>query len=161
MRLQLKENLWGLGDDYTVRDEFGRTVFIIDGKVFTLRKTLLFNDPAGQTLAILRKQMFAFGPTFEIEMNGRIVAEVRKELFTFFKARFTVDVAGPDDLEAAGDFMSREFTFTRGGRPVAEVSKRWFAFGDTYGIDLDDRESPLLITAAAVVIDLCCHERRD
>jgi hypothetical protein len=32
---------------------------------------------------------------------------VKKELFTFFNCRFTVDVAGPDDLQAAGNFVEK------------------------------------------------------
>ena len=31
---------------------------------------------------------------------------VKKELFTFFHCRFTVDVPGLDDLEAKGDFIN-------------------------------------------------------
>lgn len=32
--------------------------------------------------------------------------------------------------------------------------------GDTYGIDTEKGEDDALIVAAAVVIDLCCHEKR-
>jgi uncharacterized protein YxjI len=82
---------------------------------------------------------------------------VKKELFTFFKCRFTVDVPGPGDLEAQGDFMDMEYTFERGGRIVAEVSKRWFAFSDTYGVDVAPGEDDVLLLASTVVIDMICH----
>jgi uncharacterized protein YxjI len=40
---------------------------------------------------------------------------------------------------------------------VATVSKRWFAWTDTYGIEVDDKEDAVLILASAVVVDMACH----
>jgi uncharacterized protein YxjI len=82
---------------------------------------------------------------------------VKRQLFTLFRARFTVDVPGPDDLEAKGDFLDHEYTFERHGRDVARVSKKWFSLSDTYAIDIDQGEDDVLILAAAVVIDLVSH----
>jgi uncharacterized protein YxjI len=79
-------------------------------------------------------------------------------LFSFLHHRFTVDVPGPDDLEAEGDFFDHEYVLERGDKPVAAVSKKWFSFADTYGIDIDDREDQVLILATAVVIDMVCHK---
>ena len=91
------------------------------------------------------------------------MAVVKKKLFTLFRCRFTVDVPGPDDLEAVGDFLDHEYRLERQGRTVAEVSKRWFRWTDTYGVDISPGENDLLILATAVVIDLVCHDsdRRD
>jgi hypothetical protein len=33
----------------------------------------------------------------------------KKHLFTLFRCRFTVDVPGPDDLEAEGSSLEREY----------------------------------------------------
>jgi uncharacterized protein YxjI len=82
---------------------------------------------------------------------------VKKELFTFFHCRFTVDVPGPDDLEAEGNFLDREYTFSRGGQSVAQVSKQWFTWADTYGVDITDGEDEVLILASTVVIDMVWH----
>jgi uncharacterized protein YxjI len=43
---------------------------------------------------------------------------------------------------------------------VAEVSKRWFSFSDTYGVDIADGEDDTLILASTVVIDMVCHGDR-
>ena len=82
---------------------------------------------------------------------------VKKHLFTLFRCKFTVDVPGPDDLEAEGSFLDMEYTFARAGKTVAEVSKRWFSFTDTYGVDIDGGEDDVLILASTVVIDMICH----
>ena len=89
--------------------------------------------------------------------GGETVAVVKKHLFTPFRARFTVDVPGPDDLEAKGDFLDHEYVFERGERVVARVSKKWFRLADTYAIDIDEGQDDVLVLAAAVVIDLVSH----
>jgi len=40
---------------------------------------------------------------------------------------------------------------------VAEVSKRWFSWSDTYGVDISDGEDDVLLLASTVVIDMVCH----
>ena len=41
--------------------------------------------------------------------------------------------------------------------PASRVSKRWFSWSDTYGIDINKGEDDVLILASAVVIDLVSH----
>ena len=159
-RFQLRQKIFSFGDDYVVKDQSGRERYRVDGKVFTLRNTLAFDDLHGHELARIQQRILAWGPTFEIERNGRVAAIVKKHLFTLFRCRFTVDVPGPDDLEAQGSFFDYEYEFTRGGRRVAEVSKRYFSFSDSYGVEIADGEDALLLLAATVVIDQCCHEKR-
>ena len=49
----------------------------------------------------------------------------------------------------------------RGGMAVATVSKRRFAWTDTYGVDIAEGEDDILLLASAVVIDMACHEKKD
>ena len=161
MRYVMKEKLFCWGQDFVIRDEQGRDVFFVDGKAFSFGDKLSFQDMQGGELAFIRQRVFSWGPTYEIYRGGRLSATVKKALFTFFKARFTVDVPGPDDLEATGDFFEHEYTFRRGGRVVAQVSKQWFAWTDTYGVDIAEGEDDVLILASTVVIDMACHGRDD
>jgi uncharacterized protein YxjI len=160
MRYLMKQKLFCFGDDFVIRTEAGDDVFFVDGKVFTLGDKLSFQDLRGNELAFIRQKLLAFGPTYKIYRNGELAAVVKKHLFTLFRCAFTVDVPGPDDIEAQGSFLDMEYTFTRGARQVAEVSKRWFAFADTYGVDIADGEDDVLILAATVVIDMVCHGDR-
>lgn len=153
----MKQKLLSWGDDFYIRDEEGRDVYFVDGKAFTFGDQLSFQDLEGHELAYIKQKVFALGRTYEIYRDGGLAAVVKKELFALFHHRFTVDVPGPDDLEAEGDFLDREYAFTRGGRIVATVSKRWFSFADTYGIEIADGEDAVLILASAVVVDQSCH----
>ena len=160
MRYVMKQKLLSWGDDFVIKDEAGRDVFYVDGKAFSLGNQLSFQDMEGNELASIRQTLLAWGPTYEIYGRGELKAVVKKALFTFLHCRFSVDVPGPDDLEAKGDFTDHEYAFERGGRTVAEVSKRWFSWTDTYGVDVAEGEDDILILASTVVIDMACHEKK-
>lgn len=158
MRYVLRQKLLAFGDDFVIRDESGHDAFFVDGRALSLGDKLSFEDMDGNRLAFIRQRLLAWGPTYELDVGGRVAAVVKKELFTFFRCRFTVDVPGPDDLEAEGDFLDHEYTFTRHGDVVANVSKRWFSLSDTYGVDVRTGEDVVLVLACAVVIDIVCHD---
>jgi len=157
MRYIMKERILSWGDDFTIRDADGRDAYYVDGKVLSFGHKLSFRDMQKNELALIDQKLLSIGKQFEIIRGGETVAVVKKHLFTLMRARFTVDVPGPDDLEAQGNFLSHEYVFERHGREVARVSKKWFRLSDTYGIDINEGEDDVLILAAAVVIDLVSH----
>ena len=157
MRFVMKQKLLSFGDDYMIKDEGGQDVYFVDGKAFSFGDQLSFQDLEGHELAQIKQRVFAWGKTYDIIRDGQVAAVVKKEMFAFFHHRFTVDVPGPDDLEAEGGFTDHEYTFRRDDRTVATVSMKWFSWTDTYGIDIAPGEDPVLILASAVVIDEACH----
>ena len=157
MRYVLKQKLLSFGDDFRIQDDAGHDVYFVDGKAFSIGDQLSFQDLEGNELAFIKQKVFAWGKTYEIVRGGQVAAVVKKHLFALFHHRFTVDVPGPDDLEAEGNFTDHEYVFRRGTRTVATVSKRWFSWTDTYGVEVDSGEDPVLILASAVVVDQACH----
>ena len=157
MRYVMKQKLFAFGDDFIIRDESGADRFVVDGRVFTIGAKLSFQDMDRHELAFIRQRVLSWAPTYELYRNDTLVAVVKKELFTFFNCRFIVDVPGPDDLTASGNFTDHEYEITRGGVRVATVSKQWFAWTDTYGLEIADGQDDVLILASTVVIDMACH----
>ena len=160
MRYVMKQTLFCWGDDFTIKDDGGTERFLVDGKAFSLGDKLSFRDLKGQELAFIRQKLLAWGPTYEIYRDGELFAVVKKQLFTLFNCRFTIDVPGPNDLEARGNFSDHEYVFSRGSDSIATVSKQWFAWSDTYGVDIADGEDDVVILASTVVIDMVCHGDR-
>ena len=85
-------------------------------------------------------------------------AEVIKE-WTWFNKKFTLDVPGPNDYTIQGSFWDHEFTFERAGRIVATVSKKYWSWTDTYGVDIQDGEDEESILATCIVIDLVLDDQ--
>jgi uncharacterized protein YxjI len=158
----MKQKLFSWGDDFVIQDDSGQDRFFVDGKAFSLGNQLSFQDMQGNELAYIRQRLLSFAPTYEISRSGQVLATVSKELFTFFSCTFDIDLPGPNDLQAKGDFLDHQYAFERGGETVARVSKEWFAVADTYGVQVEPGEDDVLILASSVVIDMACHgDRKD
>ncbi len=148
------------GDDFWIENETGGRVYKIDGHAFTiLREKLSIEDAEGNEIGFLREKLVSLRKAYEIHLRGECVATVSKDLLTLFRCSFTVDVPGPNDLEAQGSLLDHEYTFSRGGDVVATVSKRWFSIRDTYAVEMNDDQEPLLILASAIAIDQMCHDK--
>jgi len=162
MRYVMKQKLLAWGDDFTIRNENGQDRFYVDGKVLSWGDKLSFQDMHGGEVAFISQKMLSWGPTYEVWRGGRAVAIVKKHLWTPLRYRFSVDVnadgPGPEDLEIEGDFWAHEYVFTRGGCPVAQVSRKWFTWADTYGISVADGEDDVIILVSAVVVDLVTQQ---
>ena len=157
MRYVMKQKLFTLTDDYRIADANGNDMYFVKGKLLSFGKNLSFRDMAENEITHIQQKLLNWGLTYEIWHNGELEAVVKKELFTLFHCVFHVDEPGHDALTAEGEFTDHEYTFTRGGRAVATVSKQWFTFADTYGVEVDESEDALLILACTVVIDEACH----
>jgi uncharacterized protein YxjI len=156
----MKQKVFSFGDKFAIRNENDQEVYFVDGRVFSLGKQLSFEDASGNELLFIRQKLLSFGPTYEIFKGDQHAATIKKELFTFFQCTFDVHVDGEGDLEAQGNFSDHEYVVLRDGQPVAQISKQWFTWSDTYGVEIADTEDPAMLLACTVVIDMCCHESR-
>ena len=157
----IKERFFDVGDDFDITDDSGQVVLHVDGKVLSLRDKLVIEDPHGAEVASVHRQLIALRPTYHIEIGGEKAAEVRKQLFTPFREKFTIDLPGDDDLTMTGDLFDHEYTVERGGREVASVSKRWLSIRDSYAVRIVDGEHHVLILAAVLALELATQREKD
>lgn len=158
-RYIVREKIFAFGDDFTVQDARGRDVLRVDGKVFTIRDALDVQDARGNTVATIRRRLLSIGTTYEIERGGHVTT-VHKHIFTLFRCRFSIDVPGPNDLEAKGSLFDYEYTITGADGPVATISKAIIALTDHYAIDIADGQDDIQLICCCLVIDRCCHESK-
>jgi uncharacterized protein YxjI len=89
---------------------------------------------------------------------GETIATIRKAWFAPLRDKFEIEVRGAEGLIAQGDLLDHEYSISRGGERVAQVSKQWFTLRDTYGIEIASNEDEGLILAIAVAIDEMAHD---
>ncbi|NSW90479.1 MAG: LURP-one-related family protein [Firmicutes bacterium] len=157
MRFVVKQKIFSFGDNFTIKDEYGNDHFIVRGKVFALGDKLRLYNLQGDELFYIEQKLFRFLPEYTIYHLGQAVATVKKE-FTFFKPRFNISSAS-GNYTIDGNFWGMEFSILKNGLPVAQVSKRWFSWGDTYGVDIVDSEDYAFIISLVIVIDQVIHDR--
>ena len=152
MIYKIKEKFWSWGNKFTITDEQNNSRFVVDGQAFSWGDKLSFQDPEGNELAFINQRLISLMPRYQILTNGTVFAEVIKE-FSWFQQKFKLDVPGPNDYEIDGSFWQHEFNFTRSGRKVASVSKKLWAWTDSYGVNIVDGEDDVSILCACIVID--------
>jgi len=157
MIYRIKEKFWSWGNDFTITDEYGNDKFFIDGQAFSWGDKLSFQDMQGNELAFISQKLLSMKPRYQIFVNGEIFAEVVKE-YSWLKQKFTLDVPGPNDYEITGSFWQHEFEFLRSGRTVASVSKSYWDWTDSYGVNIIDGEDDVSILCACIVIDQVLYD---
>lgn len=163
MRYLMRHKIFGIGGDSMIRDAEGNDAFFVDGAAISLGRRLVIKDMQGREMATIQQRLISLTPAFEIHRTDGPSATISKKLISPFVDRLKVDLPGWDDIEVVGDIFDHEYTFHRGGREVARVSKRWFSIGDSYGVDIAPGQDDVLILASAVVIDELLHveDRKD
>ena len=156
MRFVVRQKIFSFGDNFTIKDEYGNEHFMVKGKVFALGDKLRIYNMAGQELFYIEQKLFRFLPEYTIYQSGQPVARVKKE-FTFFRPKFNItSTLGSFTIE--GNFIGMDFSILKNGRRVAQVSKRWFSFSDTYGVDIVDSEDYGFLLTLVIVIDQVIHD---
>ncbi len=157
IRYRMKQRLIAIGEDFDIENEAGERVYHVDGKVMTVRDTLVITDSRGNQVAIIKEKLVSVKDTMQIYRGGEVIASVRKKLFSPFRERYDINVTGGKDLEAEGNIIDHEYKIKRGRDKIATVSKKLFSIRDSYGIEIMPAEDDVLILASAVVIDMLSH----
>ncbi len=148
-QLYIKQKVFSLSGKFTVKDQQENDVYYVEGSFMKIPKTISIMNTARGEIALITKKVFSFLPKFFVEVNGREVLTIKKEL-SFFKARYTIDAAG---IEVHGNWWDMNFQVLQHGEVVGEVSKEWFTWGDSYKVQILEEETEAIIVALVVAID--------
>jgi uncharacterized protein YxjI len=148
-QLYMKQKVFSLSGKFTVKDQQEKDVYYVEGSFMQVPKTFSIMNTARDEVALITKKVFSFLPKFLVEVNGRDVFTIKKEL-SFFKARYTIDVAG---IEVRGNWWDMDFQVLQHGKIVGNVGKELFTWGDSYKVQIIDDEMEPIIISLVVAID--------
>ena len=149
MKLYMKQKVFSWADRFTIKDEYGADKYYVEGQVFSLGKKLRVYDLVGNEVAYIEQQVFTFLPRFYVYVNGSKVAEIVKE-FSFFTPRYSVEGLGWD---VEGSFMAHDYWINKNGHEIIRISKEWMTWGDSYQIDIQEKEDEIIALAVVLAID--------
>lgn len=156
MRYKVKQKIFSFGDNFKIKDENDREQFIVKGKVFSFGDKLTILDNTGNEVAYIEQELFRLLPRYNIYVNGKVRATVKKE-FTLFKPKFSIE-SNTGNYTIEGNMFAYNFKINKNGKVIAEVNKGWFRLSDTYGVDIIDNEDHGFILALVIVIDQAIHD---
>ncbi len=156
MKFYVKQHVFTWGDKFSIYDEGGNVIFAVEGEVFTFGKKLHLYDVRGNELSFISQEIFAFKPRYYIERQGTQVAEVVKH-FTFFSNEFSVEGLG---WTVSGDLFDHDYSvYDASDRQIAQVTKEWFTFGDSYCYEIDNSVDVVNALSVLIVIDAVMTDR--
>jgi uncharacterized protein YxjI len=153
VRYQVREKLFRLGEDNDILDDAGQPVYQVDGKVFSLHGVMMVNDLSGSEVGQVSRKLVSLLATYEITLTNGVTAEVHQRFSGPFHPKWTISVAGGNDMEMTGNFAGHDFNLTENGRTVATVSKAWISLADSYGVDIADGQNDLLILCSVLALE--------
>lgn len=150
-RLFIKQKVFTMSEKFTVFSETEEPRYYVTGSFMQIPKRFTITDINNQPIAEITKTTFSWQPKFTVEMNGELVATIRKE-FTFFKPKYTIDGA---ELHVAGDWWDMTFSVTAGpgGDEVAHIRRKRLTWADTYEVEVVDESLEAMIVSLVVAID--------
>jgi len=149
MKLYIKQKVFSWKDKFDIFDENGNPKYYVEGEAFSFGKKLHVFNSLGSELAFIHQTVLSFKTRFSIACGGSDIAEVVKEI-TFFKPKFTVNGL---NWNIIGDFWEHNYQIESNGRIIATIAKHWMTWGDTYEIDIADKENELYAICVVIVID--------
>ena len=148
-QLYIKQKIFSWGDKFKIYNKYGDTVFEVKGEVFSLGKKLHIYDTHSEEVAFIHQKLLTFLPKYYINRNGDDIAEVVKK-FTVFKAKYHIKQFG---WEINGNVTDHQYQIKKGSKVIAQISKKWLAWGDTYEIDTVPTEDIVNVLCVVLVID--------
>jgi uncharacterized protein YxjI len=155
----MRERMFSIGDDYWIEDETGERAFLVDGKALRLRQTFELKGADGEVLAVIRKKTLSIRDTMVVERDGDTVAKVHKKLFSPLRHKMVVELADGQEWTATGDIIEKNYEIESDEGKVAETSRKWFRIRDTYGVEVEHPDVPLVLAVAVAVDELAEADR--
>ena len=64
--------------------------------------------------------------------------------------RYTIDGPG---WEVSGSVLGHDYEITKAGHRIVTISKEWMTWGDSYQIDIQEKEDEIIALAVVLAID--------
>ncbi|MCI1892124.1 LURP-one-related/scramblase family protein [Schleiferilactobacillus perolens] len=148
-QLFVHQHVFSLRGQFDVTDINEKPVYSVTGSFLKVPKYFTIYDHTGREIAKVVHQPFHFFSTFDVEMNGTVVATIRQR-FSFFRSRFDIDSG---TVTVQGSWTNFQFGVFANGQQVASIHEDVFSFGHAYELDIEDDDYEGLVVALVLAID--------
>ncbi len=156
MKYQIKQKIFSLTDSFNIEDESGDIAFTAKGKVFSISSSQTMFDKHGAELLKIKRKYLSLRPACRLVNNDGSEWLIKKHFWPFWTTRFSITT--PDGiLEMTGDLLQHEYEIRHQSQLVASVSKAWFSWSDSYGVDIYAPQWTAQLLASVIVIDRIQH----
>ena len=150
MKLYMPKDTFRWGVPLPLRDKSGRTRYTVDSDAYALGKRLHVTDLAGREAVYIHQQIPSLFPRYQVEVYGRPMAQVVKDL-SYFRPRYAIEMV---DWELLGALGECDYEITCHNVMVASCRPQPSQEGDMLVLEFLDRSWDL--AALGVILALNC-----
>lgn len=155
MRLYIKQRVFSVRDKYDIYDENQNSIFHVWSKIISLGAQIFLCDMNGQELYHIKERITMFLKKYELYQGERLVASIQQNLKLFNNSLSIQSSYG--NFEIQGDFLAMDFQIYQDGSTIGIISKKWFSWGDSYELSIQEGVDAAFFTALVITIDNCIH----
>ena len=167
----IKDQIFSLNERMEILNPLSQEILgYFHSKFFSLPKKYWLTTAENQAIIGIEKHVLTFmtkfdfyeaGPAENLSMNSYL-GTLEKKFSLLPKYNF-LSLDGGILYEVSGDFCGRNFTVLQNGHVVAEISRKFWTWTDTYGIRIDPTKSDLqamILLTIVVVLDYIVDQQR-
>jgi len=157
MKLYMKQKVFSWREKFFIKDEEGNDCYTIEGEILSIGRKLHIKNTGGEPVAYIHQKLISFMPRFFVEIGGKEVCEIVKEM-KLFKQSYRIDGL-PWHLD--GNFIGREYNLHSKDGPVMHIQKKMLSWGDSYELDIIDPKDEILCLSIAMAIECVLQEQEE
>lgn len=150
MKLYMQKDMFRWGVPLPLRDKSGRVRYTVNSDAYALGKRLHVTDLAGREALYIHQQIPSLFPRFQVEVYGRPVAQVVKDL-SYFRPRYSIEMV---DWTVLGNLSQSDYEITCQNTVVASCRPQQSQEGTVLALEFMDRSWDL--AALGVILALTC-----
>ena len=152
MEVSIRNKWISLGGSSTVKDMQENDLLRVKGKIFTFTAKKYIYDMEGNLKYIVRNKFWRLfqRKAFVIDPNGKIVATVRRKIFSLHDHYFVTSALG--DLQLRGNIFQFNYSITHDGVEIGHISRK-ISLRDSFVLSIDDKYDFTTFVALVIAID--------
>ncbi|MBN2300716.1 MAG: LURP-one-related family protein [Acholeplasmataceae bacterium] len=156
----MKQKVFSIKDRYKIFDEEQNVIFHCEGKLFSLSRKMKFIENSTDTILFhFRKKILSLFATYFLYDNEEKQIAVVKRKFSFTPKVEIESDFGVFTIE--GNFYGHNFSILENGDEVANITKKWISWGDSYEMAIHDDSKTAFLLALIILIDRIFHENKN
>lgn len=159
MELAIRNKWFSLGGSSVVKDLNEKDILQVKGKIFTFTAKKFIKDMDGNLKYVVRNKFWRLfqRKAFVIDPNGKIVATVRRKIFSLHDHYFVESEMG--DLQIKGNILQFDYSIIHDGVEIGHIARK-ISLRDSFVLSIDDKYDYATFVALVIAIDNIT-DRRD
>ena len=148
MKLYIKEKRFSLRDQLLVQDEQKEALYTVKSERIAIGNKVHIYDQSKENVLSIEEKKIGFSPKYMIYQQDEKVAAVKKEA-NLIASDYVIEKI---DWKIKGNVEKEDYEIKKGFSKIASFKKKRFSYGDSYVLDIEEKENAQLVLAIIIAV---------